>query len=406
MSKRVVFVHGTGASWARRLRHSSDLLWVAAECKRAFEEHALSLAAKAPAQRAKAVAALRKRSAYHRTLTRLVGGSAPPNQLMDAIVALPFQHFVTTNYDDGIQAAWTRVRGSAPLNVLHSRQTAEVQQFATTWNRADTESTCVHLYGLATAPETIVLTESDYQSLYFSGDLPDWLARLFAHSSLVFFGYSLDDVDLMQVLRRVRARQENRVPHFAILPLSDGDPPERSHIESEQLLAKYGITAIFYRKLTESFAGLEALLDLLTREVRTPKRAQRAQSFTFDKDLLRVPRFPDDPNKSLFGERAERNGRRLTATVRTHPDDRDWFEIVLEVTSTTRRPLRGGVSFYVHDSFPRRRYPGRANAAGSARLTLGAWGAFTVGVLCDGGRTALELDLADCERAPRDFRLR
>jgi hypothetical protein len=39
-------------------------------------------------------------------------------------------------------------------------------------------------------------------------------------------------------------------------------------------------------------------------------------------------------------------------------------------------------------------------------LKLTAWGAFTVGVLADEGRTKLELDLSELEDAPEDFRSR
>ena len=43
---------------------------------------------------------------------------------------------------------------------------------------------------------------------------------------------------------------------------------------------------------------------------------------------------------------------------------------------------------------------------GLATLPTKAYGAFTVGVECDDGKTRLELDLADCLQLPRDFRER
>ena len=43
---------------------------------------------------------------------------------------------------------------------------------------------------------------------------------------------------------------------------------------------------------------------------------------------------------------------------------------------------------------------------GEAKLTLHAWGAFTVGALADGGRVRLELDLAGVDTALPAFRER
>ena len=66
-------------------------------------------------------------------------------------------------------------------------------------------------------------------------------------------------------------------------------------------------------------------------------------------------------------------------------------------------PLEGTVVFHLHPTFPRPRVEVAAEN-GSASLEIAAYGAFTVGVECDGGRTRLELDLAEHERLPEEFR--
>ena len=84
----------------------------------------------------------------------------------------------------------------------------------------------------------------------------------------------------------------------------------------------------------------------------------------------------------------------------------DWFEIALQVNATDGDvPLDGPVEFHLHPTFSRS--VERVNPVdGRAELLLGAWGAFTVGVSADGGRTRLELDLSADESFPKTFRER
>lgn len=116
------------------------------------------------------------------------------------------------------------------------------------------------------------------------------------------------------------------------------------------------------------------------------------------------PGFPDDPQKGRFGGLAENNGRKLSAQVTPAKGYQGNYNICLEVCSTdTTKPLQGIVTFYLHDTFnrPIRKIQPRN---GVARLELLAYGAFTVGVLADDGKTKLELDLSQDERFPKAFR--
>lgn len=112
---------------------------------------------------------------------------------------------------------------------------------------------------------------------------------------------------------------------------------------------------------------------------------------------------PEDPQKGQWGGQSERNGRRLSARVTSITDD--WFAIRLMVSSTGAMPLSGTVTFHLHPTFPRDRVEVPV-MHGAALLDLEAFGAFTVGVETDGGRTSLELDLALDRDFPTTFRER
>jgi hypothetical protein len=111
----------------------------------------------------------------------------------------------------------------------------------------------------------------------------------------------------------------------------------------------------------------------------------------------------DDPQKGQWGGASEAGGRQLTAAITDQ--DNGWFLVDLTVAHIDGPPLTGEVEFHLHPSF----HPAIIRAPvhnGHATLKFPAWGAFTVGVSADDGRTRLELDLAQLSEAPALFRER
>ncbi len=116
---------------------------------------------------------------------------------------------------------------------------------------------------------------------------------------------------------------------------------------------------------------------------------------------------PGDPWKGAFGGEALVLGYRLEAAVSPMPSVPGRYLVKLGVRAEDpkAKPLRGKVAFYLHPTFTPQIQEVRVAANGAAELPLVAWGAFTVGALTEDG-TRLELDLAEQESAPAEFRLR
>ena len=114
----------------------------------------------------------------------------------------------------------------------------------------------------------------------------------------------------------------------------------------------------------------------------------------------------DDPQRGKWGGKREANFRKVTVEpIRPLRSDPDNYRIALEVHSTDPQghPLTGKVRFHLHDSFSPdlEEMPVRN---GVAKLSIVAYGAFTVGVDTDDG-TKLEINLADPDiDAPREFK--
>lgn len=107
----------------------------------------------------------------------------------------------------------------------------------------------------------------------------------------------------------------------------------------------------------------------------------------------------DDPNKGRFGSRAECNNRQLSATVESMRGTNGYFRVHLEVKATGGAALDKAVTFHIHPTF-KNAVLERVPVKGLATLDLVSWGAFTVGVVTDEGKTKLELDLAELPGVP------
>lgn len=119
---------------------------------------------------------------------------------------------------------------------------------------------------------------------------------------------------------------------------------------------------------------------------------------------LPIVRF-DDPHKGRFGGRARADGFELKAEF----DDRenpDWVQIRLMVQASPDASASPGdrVRFYLHDTFDPDVYERRLRDD-QARLSIHAFGGFTVGVWLPRQKLQLELDLAEVPGAPEAIRL-
>lgn len=137
--------------------------------------------------------------------------------------------------------------------------------------------------------------------------------------------------------------------------------------------------------------------------------ALRELASRFAPNLNLPPADPDDPHKGRFGGAPTANDRMLVALLGGF--EHEWLDLTLTVAGSADRPLKGSVWFNLHPTFKPDRVRVEAEATsdapwGVARLKIGAWGAFTVGVECDDGATRLELDLATLPDAPQAFRER
>ena len=368
-------------------------------------------------------------------LSNKFGSNTKSDVCIDAVVQLPFQHVLTTNYETSLERAHITHRPSDEVNIVNWDDDAAVLRLMYALVDDAPERRYVYLHGRIDAMSThpassVILTDRDYTRRYLRDDRTvRKLFAIFAMRRVCFFGFSLTDPDLSAILRQVAgALGYEQARHFAFIGVRT---EEEKEIHRKRLRNKFGIEGIFYTK-ENRHARLEQLMRLLMRgcglTVTDPPVSpsgpgaaaptETTPAITGSQATTASPQVGDtqvgstgeqrlvnkeDPNKGQFGGTPTRNGRVLRCSTPTPSDVPGWFVFTLTVgPDGAAPPVQGPVVFHLHDTFSPNVIPVDP-VGGGATLDLTSYGAFTVGaILADG--TKLELDLASLAEAPQEFR--
>jgi SIR2-like domain len=199
--------------------------------------------------------------AYFPLMSRLFGPKPNLFKPISDLVNLPFRHFLTSNYDTGLEFHWRP--STKPLSICLDHAAAGL--FTTEALRNDCPQHIVHVHGRYDEPRQIILTEEDYGRYERSPILETFWRVLPVVGRFVFFGFSFEDLDLLFGFRRVRMLlQPPTIPHFAIMQLSD--PAIESSITLNMGL-RYGVKPVFYPKTDAGHGEYYDLLNRLTMDV-------------------------------------------------------------------------------------------------------------------------------------------
>jgi len=105
------------------------------------------------------------------------------------MVTIPFRAAITTNSDSFIEHSRVRVQVVLP-EMMERMGAAEAESLF----RDRSIFSVVRMHGTATDVDSIFLTRADFQKVLFEKPkYRDFLSRLFADSTMFFYGYSFRD---------------------------------------------------------------------------------------------------------------------------------------------------------------------------------------------------------------------
>ena len=165
-----------------------------------------------------------------------------------ALSNLDFLGYLTTNYDD-ILYRHLQIGGKAVKVYRNSQDDLEDIDL-------DRIPSLVKLHGDFSDSESVVLTRSDYQRLYFSGrgaTFRAFLTAILGRDRILFLGYSLNDPEILHIQENLAVNLKRKVAPIAILP-------DVSLDDVELWKRRYNIDVVPY---TTRGSGHDALTSML-----------------------------------------------------------------------------------------------------------------------------------------------
>ena len=148
----------------------------------------------------------------HNLCSALVADPGGNGEIYTALVNLDFLSYFTTNYDDIL---YRHLEQGGKAVAVYRNAPEDIAA-------VDIDSTpaLVKLHGDFADPDSVVLTKSDYQKLYLSGEregFQTFLASHLARNRILFLGYSLSDPEIVALQERLAVNLRRNVAPIAIL---------------------------------------------------------------------------------------------------------------------------------------------------------------------------------------------
>ncbi|MBL0869327.1 MAG: SIR2 family protein [Phycisphaerales bacterium] len=204
---------------------------------------------------------------YQRILRETFAPRTPPHDAAhEALVAMPFRHVLTTNYDGVLQSAHHKAHGTMASS-LDADEWDKLSELRQRQSAIGAARSYVHLHGSIERPQSIVLCKEEYDQRYHHEQrYTAFLREFLVGQRLVFVGFSLTDEAFKYILREVEGSLQPSGPrHFAILAAPADANAER--IEATNLRRLQGIEPVYFDNAAGDFSGLWTLIGKLRADV-------------------------------------------------------------------------------------------------------------------------------------------
>lgn len=182
----------------------------------------------------------------------------------ELLVRLPVRLWMTTNYDLCLTEALS----------AHLGQNISIEQdipFSTISGTSSVLPQVVHLHGVATSPESIVLTAEDYINQYKRNPKRTHSLQGLAPFTLFFVGYGLQDHDFNACLELTAALLGlSASTHFALLSKDTNFSQFELDLKSEELRDK-GVQPIFYSAPRNDRSSRPEVLKMILKKLNIPE---------------------------------------------------------------------------------------------------------------------------------------
>jgi len=226
-----------------------------------------------------------------------------PGKIYRLLADWPFAGYITSNYDDLIEASLTLSKQYGWSSVGNIND--EIKKIS-----RDVSNVVWHIHGSAKLPEDkskLILTEEDYDDFYLDDtEIKSQLKSLLSQRRLVLVGFGFNDIELKRLLKLVGKLTNPSRPIIAFIDGLDG----QYNIEKrKELLEKYNIDVIPYNVVNSSH---EQLLELF----RVYSSFVLRRSLKFGLPERPCPSyFPETTGLLIYNELCLRGGSHISENI-------------------------------------------------------------------------------------------
>jgi len=164
---------------------------------------------------------------------------------------------VTTNYDELLAPRFIETKDgsttAAPLNRVANKE----KFFPSLLNEP---GTVVHLHGVISQPQTMIVTTKDYLEHYDHENVQEFLGELFYRKTILFLGYGLEEAEILEhILRRGSASRSGERKRFALQGYFVSQTPlyQNLHAYYEK---SFGVHLLGFVRDHEDYARLDGIM--------------------------------------------------------------------------------------------------------------------------------------------------
>ncbi|TXH68175.1 MAG: SIR2 family protein [Lysobacteraceae bacterium] len=182
----------------------------------------------------------------------------------------------------------SRIGGTARSISLSPRNAAELIALAAIPSTAN--DLIVHIHGAITRPDEMVVTQSNYNRLYFERyqnrlAFEDAQNLMFGGNAVIFVGFGMNEEDLMRPLRYLSANLKNR-PLYALMPQYETE--EKAKALAHKIKSNYGVNVVIYGLSKASIDQLHVVRAANGKRIKHPLETTTPDFISLGEELENI----------------------------------------------------------------------------------------------------------------------
>lgn len=219
------------------------------------------------------------------------------------LMQINFSAYMTLNFDSGLSNAYSK-NFQKPPSIIRPSDTSEFAKWFQGDKFAPDSRPIVHLHGVPSNPETMVITGQDYHNHYKVSDREKFLHHNFKTNQIALIGFGFRDPFITHALESVLHDYPTDDFHFAVIGYDI--KKDFSPLVRRSFSRKYKVRPIFYPVIFDDVAGKDNHNELLNILAILTKGGDGGGSTSAS--VTQPPRATDaPPNDGSPTDRAKRD---------------------------------------------------------------------------------------------------